>query len=88
MFENRHDPILLGDVPRNRSDNVVGNLLLAEIDHLCAEMRRFGLGDIRWTDELVGDHQIHQANPGRFRLRSQRRDLLRADEPEVNQDIN
>ena len=47
VLEDRHDAVLPGDVPRDRGDDVVGDLHLAEVDHFGAEMGGLGLGDIR-----------------------------------------
>jgi hypothetical protein len=87
VFEYGNDSILFGDVARDSRDDLISNLEFGEVDNFSAEMGGLGLGDIRWSDNLVGQHEINYADTGALGFIFQRSHLVGTDKPEVNQDI-
>jgi hypothetical protein len=87
VFENRDDTILLGDMARNRGDDVVGNLDISEFNDFSAEVGSFGLGDVGWPNDLIGHHEVDNTDAGSLGFIFQRSHLFGTHEPEVDQDI-
>ena len=69
-------------------DNVVGDLNFVEVDDFRAEVSGLGLGNVRGADHLVGEHQIHQANPGGLSFGTHLGHLVRGDEAEIHEDVD
>ena len=88
VLKDRHHPILTGDVPWNRGNDVIGNLQFAEVDHFGAEMRRLGLGDIGRPHHLVGHQEVYDPHAGRLRFLPRFVHLFGGYETQVNQDIS
>ena len=88
MLENGNHAIFFRDVTRNRGNDIIRDIDFGKIDHLRAEMRGFGLGDIRRADDFVGEHQIDDANSGGIRFCTQCLDLWGGYKAKVHQHVH
>ena len=84
---NRDHVVFLGDVARDRGDDIVGELHLAQIDEFDAELRGFCLGDLPCRDDFLGDESVHQPFAGRIGFLPDGAELFIGHQPHVHQGI-
>src|SRR5439155_10096541 len=84
---NRDDVVFLGDVPRNRGDDIVGQPHLTQVDEFDAELRSLRLGDLPRRDDFPGDERVHQPFTARIGFLPDGAELFIGHQPHVHEGI-